>query len=80
MTRVAVLPLADFLRLALLAPLLVRSKPICGGGGASSWGLPGAWNLPLMKLVLASAVVLLRGKARRAFGCLNEFRHVLDLL
>ena len=75
-TRVA---LADFVRLALPAPLLVRSESICGGGGTGSWGLPGAWNLPLMELVLASTVVL-RCKARRAFRCLNEFRHVLDLL
>jgi hypothetical protein len=54
-TRVA---LADFVRLALPATLLVWSDPICGGGGTGSWGLPGAWNLPLMELVLASTVVL----------------------
>ena len=67
------------MRLALPATLLVRSQSIEVRGGAGSWRLPGARNLPLMELVLAGAVVL-RGKARRAFGCLNEFGHVLDLL
>jgi len=77
--RVAVFPLADFVRLALPATLLLRSEPIEVGGDSGSCRLTGARNLPLMELVLAGAVVL-RGKARRAFRCLNEFRHIFDLL